>query len=153
MLVHATCVALDGWAVLLRGPSGAGKSDLGLRLIDRGARLVADDQVALEEDGGRIMARPPAALAGQLEVRGLGIVDVGHLAHAPVVLIVDLVDPATIERLPEDASETLLGVAIPRLALAPFEASAPAKLRVALTRVAAHIVASPPIVEPATREE
>jgi len=45
ILVHATAIAIDGRAVLLRGPSGAGKSDLALRLIDAGARLVADDQV------------------------------------------------------------------------------------------------------------
>ena len=43
ILVHATAVAIEGEAVLLRGASGAGKSDLALRLIDGGARLVADD--------------------------------------------------------------------------------------------------------------
>ena len=60
MLVHATCVALDGAGVLLRGPSGSGKSDLALRLIDGGARLVADDQVALSAEAGRLVARAPA---------------------------------------------------------------------------------------------
>src|SRR3546814_10156556 len=51
--VHATTVALDGTGVLLRGPAGSGKSDLALRLIDQGARLVADDRtaLALEEIG------------------------------------------------------------------------------------------------------
>ena len=80
-LLHATCVALDGrdgpLGVLLRGPSGAGKSDLALRLIDRGARLVADDQCEVKvEDGAagsRWIARAPAAIVGVLEVRGLGL--------------------------------------------------------------------------------
>ena len=53
MLVHGTCVELFGLGVLLRGPSGCGKSDLALRLIDDGARLVADDQVVLTEEAGR----------------------------------------------------------------------------------------------------
>lgn len=143
MLVHATCVAIDGWAVLLRGPPGAGKSDLALRLIDRGARLVADDQVALTAVGGRLVARPPAALAGRLEARGLGIVPVEHVAEAPVALVVDLVAPEAVDRLPEPASETLLGIGLPRIALAPFEASAAAKLRLVLAQATAHISGRP----------
>ena len=45
MLIHGTCVTLKGKAVLLRGEPGIGKSSLALDLIDRGAPLVADDQV------------------------------------------------------------------------------------------------------------
>jgi len=71
--IHGTCVALSGLGVLLRGPSGSGKSDLALRLIDGGAKLVADDQVELALDAaGRVMARAPATLSGLLEVRGIG---------------------------------------------------------------------------------
>src|SRR5690606_32729552 len=70
--IHATCVALGDTGILLRGRSGSGKSDLALRLIDGGALLVADDRVALSLEGGRVIARPPAALAGYLEVRGVG---------------------------------------------------------------------------------
>ncbi|MBM3488544.1 MAG: hypothetical protein FJX67_18250, partial [Alphaproteobacteria bacterium] len=50
--LHATCIAVDGIGVLVRGASGAGKSDLALRLIDAGARLVADDQVLVEAAAG-----------------------------------------------------------------------------------------------------
>jgi serine kinase of HPr protein (carbohydrate metabolism regulator) len=137
--VHATCVALRHgrtWrGVLLRGPSGAGKSDLALRLIEAGARLVADDRTALRRAGGAVMASAPAAIAGLIEVRGLGIRRLARgqlLARAPVVLLVDLVPPAAIERLPEPAREALLGVDLPVLRLAPFEASACAKLRLAV---------------------
>ena len=143
-LLHATCVALDGrdgpLGVLLRGPSGAGKSDLALRLIDRGARLVADDlcEVTVEDGaaGPRLIARAPAEIAGVLEVRGLGIAEVPSLAQAPVALIVDLVAPEEVERLPDAATEEILGVDLPRLALDPFEAAAPAKLDLALRRLA-----------------
>ena len=142
MLLHGTCVALKlpdrGWrAALLRGPSGAGKSDLALRLIDTGGRLVADDQTRIARRGGGLVATPPAALAGLMEVRGLGIVKLARgqiLAKAPLVLLVDLVSLADIERLPEPDRETLLDITLPCLALAPFEASAAAKLRLALTQ-------------------
>jgi HPr kinase/phosphorylase len=128
LLVHATAVALDGGAILLRGPSGAGKSDLGLRLIDAGARLVADDQVELRRAGREILARAPAALAGRFEIRGVGIVPIAAVNEAPLVLIVDLIPAGEIERLPEPRVERVLGVAIPLVALTPFEASAAAKL-------------------------
>ncbi|MHA1114324.1 MAG: HPr kinase/phosphorylase, partial [Alphaproteobacteria bacterium] len=85
-LVHATCVSLWGAGILLRGPSGSGKSDLALRLIDGGAVLVADDQVSLELRDGGLFASPPAATAGKLEVRGVGIVTVPFDEEAPMRL-------------------------------------------------------------------
>ena len=144
-LVHATCVALRlpgrTWrAVLLRGASGAGKSDLALRLIDAGGRLVADDQTRITRRGRTLTASAPTVLAGLIEVRGVGIVKLARsqvLARAPLAMIVDLVPPEHVERLPDPAEEEVLGVALPLLALAPFEASAPAKLRLALARTAA----------------
>jgi serine kinase of HPr protein (carbohydrate metabolism regulator) len=132
VLVHATAVAVEGAAVLLRGPPGAGKSDLALRLIDAGAGLVADDQVELRRSGREVLARAPAAIAGLIEVRGVGIIRMEPVGEAPLALLVDLVAPDAIERLPEDRVEDVLGLPIPAVALAPFEASAPAKLRLAL---------------------
>jgi serine kinase of HPr protein (carbohydrate metabolism regulator) len=140
-LVHATCVALrcgGTWrALLLRGPAGAGKSDLALRLIETGGRLVADDQTALARTGKAVIATCPARIAGLIEARGVGIVKLGRgqlMKRAPVALLVDLAPPERIERLPEPARERLLGVDLPVLALAPFEASASAKLHLALAR-------------------
>jgi HPr kinase/phosphorylase len=131
-LVHATAVAIDGRAVLLRGPSGSGKSDLALRLIDAGARLVADDQSELVRLGNAIVVRPPAAIAGLLEVRGIGIIRLEPLMEAPLALIADLVPVEAVERLPSTRSERILGVDLPLIALAPFEVSAVAKLRLTL---------------------
>jgi RNase adaptor protein for sRNA GlmZ degradation len=148
-LVHATCVALypapgkaaapgraraggAPAAVLLRGPSGTGKSDLALRLMDGGARLVADDQTQLSVQDGGLVACAPAAIAGRMEVRGLGIAEVPRLAEAPVCLVVDLVPGDAIDRLPQPGTCELLGITLPLLQLDPFEASAPAKLRLAL---------------------
>jgi serine kinase of HPr protein (carbohydrate metabolism regulator) len=141
--VHATSVALRrgrNWrAALLRGPSGAGKSDLALRLIEAGWRLVADDQTELVRQGRRVMASAPPRIAGLIEARGLGIVELARdqlVRRAPVLLLVDLTHPERIERLPESASETVLGIKLPVVSLAPFEASTPAKLRLALMQIA-----------------
>jgi len=132
LIVHATAIAIDGSAVLLRGVPGSGKSDLGLRLIDAGARLVADDQSELCRRGEAIIARAPKSIAGLVEVRGIGIFRLDALAEAPVVLVADLVAPEAVERLPKQRRETFFGCAVPLIALAPFEASAVAKLRLAV---------------------
>jgi HPr kinase/phosphorylase len=129
--IHATAVAIDGRGVLLLGPSGAGKSDLALRLIDRGARLIADDRVDLARDGTSVTLSAPARIAGLLEVRGLGILRYPCVA-APLTLAVELVAAETVERLPERDAELFCGMAIPILRLAPFEVSAPIKVELAL---------------------
>jgi HPr kinase/phosphorylase len=132
LLVHATTVEIAGQGVLIRGPSGAGKSDLALRLIDGGAVLVADDQTQLSLQGGRVVARAPDTIAGLLEIRGLGIVSVPHRPWAPLALVVDLVEEGGVDRLPEPSLAHLLGLAVPRMDLAPFQASAAAKVRLAI---------------------
>jgi len=135
LLLHATTVAIGERAVLLRGPSGSGKSDLALRLIDAGARLVADDRSELQRDGEAILVRAPATIAGLIEARGIGILRVATLPVARLALLVDLVAPEAVERLPEPRSEPILGLSIPLVAVAPFEASAAAKIRLALAAV------------------
>ncbi|WP_044560588.1 HPr kinase/phosphorylase [Azospirillum sp. B4] len=137
--VHATCVSVGGAGVLLRGPSGSGKSDLALRLVDAGARLVADDQVILTADASLplLTATAPRRLAGLIEVRGVGILPAPSVPSAPVRLVVDLVAATAVPRLPDADLLTLAGVPLPRVALWPFAASAPAALRLALAALAA----------------
>jgi RNase adaptor protein for sRNA GlmZ degradation len=91
VLVYGTCVAIGRTSVLLRGPSGSGKSDLALRLIDGGARLVADDQVSVTSAGGWAIAESPPALRGLLEVRGIGILAVPWCPSAAIGAVIDLV--------------------------------------------------------------
>lgn len=143
-LVHGTCVALGRAAALLRGPSGSGKSDLALRFLFLARRgpaalepptLVADDQVQLERDGRRILVKAPESIRGRIEVRGVGIVEVKSHPDAELALVVDLVSPEEVPRMPEgDEVARLLGVDVPLMRLAPWEASAPIKLAVALAR-------------------
>ena len=130
--VHATCVSLYGAGLIIRGPSGAGKSDLALRLIDSGARLVADDRVDLLVSDNGVIARAPETLAGLLEVRGLGILRVPVLEATVVRLVVDLVNYENVPRLPDRRMTDLIGMDVPAVTLDPFEASAVTKVRLAL---------------------
>ena len=132
MQLHATAVAIAGRAVLLVGQSGAGKSDLALRLIDRGAVLIADDQVVLRVDDGVLIAQSPPAIRGMMEVRGVGIIDMPTIDEAGVAMIVDL--DATPDRLSDPRSRDIGGVEVPLIALNGLEASAPIKVEAALRR-------------------
>ena len=129
--IHASCVAIDGVAVLIEGRSGAGKSDLALRLIDRGARLVSDDYTTLLRRDGALIARPPANLAGRIEVRGIGIVEMAHVTDVPVALIVAIVEAPP--RMPgEGRRRRIAGVDLREIALPSLEPSAPVKVELAL---------------------
>ena len=129
--LHATCIVKDGRGVLISGRSGSGKSDLALRLIDRGASLVSDDYTTVRRINGKLVASAPANIAGKIEVRGIGLVDVPAVAEAPVCLMVDL--GRDVERMPQ-ANETVMvaGVRVPAVALNALEASASVKVEVAL---------------------
>ncbi len=144
LTVHGTCVELDGRGLLFRGPSGSGKSDLALRLIDVGAKLVADDQVELRRDGDGLKARPPALLAGKIEVRGLGILAFPHAVDMPLAGVVDLVARGDVERMPEPRHVRLLDTSLPAVLLSPFEASAVAKVRAFARLIAAGAVQGRP---------
>lgn len=135
---------MSGAGALLRGAPGSGKSDLALRFIslfgarDAGAKracLVADDQVLLSRKAQGIVARSPETIAGRLEVRGVGIVEVSHCDRAPLILIVDLAAGEDVPRMAPDPlpCDDILGVHIPVLKLNPFEHSSPVKLKLVLT--------------------
>jgi serine kinase of HPr protein (carbohydrate metabolism regulator) len=145
--IHATCVRIGragvalkapaSAGVLLLGDSGAGKSDLALRLIGRGAKLVADDRTELSVERGRLIARAPKSISGLMEVRGVGIVEMPHAASAHIVLVVDLA--GKVKRLPErqrfapPKGLQLAQKARPFLiALRAFEESAPDKILAAV---------------------
>ena len=112
LLANVTCVAIEGRGLLLEGSPGSGKSSLALALIDRGAGLVGDDGVALEQRGAQLWAHPPPHIAGKLEIRGVGIVEL-PVVSASLALVLSLEDDAA--RLPEPDEVALEGTLLPRL--------------------------------------
>jgi len=146
--IHASCLVLgragqpfgapEDAGVLILGASGSGKSDLALRLIERGAVLVADDRVDLFASDGRLWGSATGNLAGLVEIRGVGIVSLPSRSEAAIALVVELVAPDTVSRLPEHgtyAPPEKLGLPEgawpPLLKLAALESSAPAKVAAA----------------------
>ena len=146
--IHASCVVLADSGrsfgapadsgVLLLGESGAGKSDLALRLIERGAVLVADDRAELFVREESLWARAPRSLAGLIELRGIGIIALPHREEARIGLAVMLSPPKSVPRLPGEeryAPPATLALTEsawpPLLRLAAFEDSAPAKIMAA----------------------
>jgi HPr kinase/phosphorylase len=132
-LLHASCVAIEGQGVLLTGDSGVGKSDLALRLIDRGAKLVADDQTELRVENGKLIASPPPSIGGLIEVRHIGLLRMPFCSSISIDLCVELVpDSLKLDRLPEPDRLFLLDQPVRRLRLHAHEASVTAKIRAAL---------------------
>lgn len=126
LTIHASAVLAGARALLIRGPAGSGKSQLTLRLLQsvssgrmRWARLVADDRVQLEGANGRLVVRTPPAIAGLLEVRGIGIRELPYEPVAVASLVVDL-HAQDADRMPAAAAMevTIAGVRLPRLAVA-----------------------------------
>lgn len=131
--IHATTVAIGGRGIVLIGPSGAGKSDLALRLIDRGATLVADDRTIATARDGRLWLAPPAPIRGLIEVRGLGILTLPFVESCAAALVVDLAHLP--ERLPEAECRPVRGIALPLVRMNAFHASAPIRVEQALARL------------------
>lgn len=114
MILHASCVAIDGRAVVLTGASGSGKSALALQLIALGASLVADDRTIVTGSAQGLRAACPERLTGLIEARGVGIMHAPHTPRARVVLAIAM-DQAETERLPPPRSVTWCGHMLPLL--------------------------------------
>ncbi len=113
LVLHASCVAAHGRALLITGASGAGKSALALRMLALGARLVSDDRTQVARQGEGLVARCPAdAIRGLIEARGIGLLRADPLEQAKVALVADLDHPED-QRLPPHRTITILGCTLP----------------------------------------
>lgn len=119
LVLQASVVAIGGRALMIEGPAGSGKSSLALALIDRGAMLIGDDGVTLTREGDAVIAQPPPSIAGLLEIRGLGLVELPLAPPTPLALVLTLGGERG-ERLPDCVPTCeILGLSIPCLAFEP----------------------------------
>ncbi|HEX6117872.1 MAG TPA: HPr kinase/phosphatase C-terminal domain-containing protein [Dongiaceae bacterium] len=144
-LINGTGVAWRGQGILILGPTGSGKSDLTLRLIDAGARLIADDVVEMKREGDLLLLsfppEGPANLRGRMEVKGLGIMSVPTAPpDTPLALVVEATPPERVELIPESLQSEWLGLAVTTLRIPLLEPSAPAKVRLALAKPTRSII-------------
>ena len=128
--IHATLINYQNKGILLIGKSGSGKSDLALRFIEeKGAKLVADDQVILRKENNNIYGTAPDNIAGKLEVRGIGICEFDYLKETKIDLCVELTSSINdIERMPNDEFINFLGISITKIKIYPFECSTICKI-------------------------
>lgn len=125
LILHASCVALDGRALLILGRAGSGKSSLALGLMALGASLVADDRTVVSRREDSVFASAPKTIAGLIEARGVGLLFAEAVQEVPISAIADL-DASTTERLPQDRTASILGREFPLIhgPITPFLPSA-----------------------------
>lgn len=121
--LHANLVEVCGLGVLVLGRSGIGKSEVSLDLVTRGHRHVADDVVHVRRLAPSVLRGRPSPVLGQrMEIRGLGVIDVGALfgmlatrEAQEIDLAVELVEwTEDVDRLGlDDGQLTIHGVALP----------------------------------------
>ena len=124
LILHASCVGVQGKGVLILGPSGSGKSSLALQLMAFGARLISDDRTEIICENNSAIARCPAAISGLIEARGIGILRVSPLPSAELALVIDLGQNET-DRLPKRRHVSIAGIDID-LVLGPISGHFPA---------------------------
>lgn len=110
--LHASTVVISRKAVAFVGPSGSGKSGHALEMMTHGATLLADDITWFETAKTGVNASCPPTLSGQVEARGIGILNATPAPPTLLALIVDLGTPET-DRLPPRRTTQILGHDIP----------------------------------------
>ncbi len=145
--LHASAVQLGGKGVIISGASGSGKSALALELLRQVLRdggdawLIADDRVDVERRADELIAAPPAALAGLIEVRGSGIHPIKHISFARLHLAVELVEEPHALRMPPQAPKLLAhGIALPCLVLPSGQTQA------CVRAILSHVGLFPPVL-------
>lgn len=135
--IHATMVSIFNKGVLLIGKSGSGKSDLALRMIvEKGAKLVADDRVILTTENGELYGEAPENISGKLEVRGIGISDFEFIKKSKINLCIELCSSRDeVERMPVDENITFLGISITKIKIYPFDCSTLCKIIVKICNI------------------
>ena len=114
LIMHATCVDINGSGVLIVGRSGSGKSSLAINLLALGSKLVADDQCKLVKKNNSFCIFKPASLPNSIEIRGIGLVSVPMVVETSLDWVVNM-DEAEKERMPDLRFTEIDGYKIPTI--------------------------------------
>ena len=112
LVVHASCVDVNGSGVLIVGRSGSGKSSLAINLIALGSKLVADDQCELVRKNNSFRISKPASLPKSIEIRGVGLVSVPMVNETSLDWVVNM-DEVEKERMPTPRFTEIGGFRVP----------------------------------------
>ena len=112
LIMHATCVDVNGSGVLIIGRSGSGKSSLAINLLALGAKLVADDQCELVRKNNSCRIFKPASLPKSIEIRGVGLVSVPMVNETSLDWVVNM-DEVEKERMPTPQFTEIGGFRVP----------------------------------------
>ena len=112
LIMHATCVDINGSGVLIVGRSGSGKSSLAINLLALGSKLVADDQCELIKNNNRFRVSKPASLPKSIEIRGVGLVSVPIVNETSLDWVVNM-DEVEEERMPTPRFTEIGGFRVP----------------------------------------
>lgn len=134
--IHGSCLSYYNKGILILGKSGTGKSDLCLRMImNKGAKLVADDRVDIYVSGKDLKGRSVSTIAGLLEVRGIGLAKFDYQRSVKINLVIELAKSrAEVDRMPEEEYFEHEGIKIRKIKLYPFDISTPDKIILALSQ-------------------
>ena len=122
--LHGNCLWVNETGVLILGKAASGKTGLTLAMINSGrGTLVADDQVIVYRADKILMARPPEAMQGMMQIHGIGIIDLDYMAPVQLHLIIQLVPHEDVPLIAEKREKEIEGLSLPLLRLAGHEAS------------------------------
>ena len=114
LIMHATCVDINGSGVLIVGRSGSGKSSLAINLIALGSKLVADDQCEIVKKNNKLSVFKPTSLPSSIEIRGVGLVSVPMVVETSLDWVVNM-DEAETQRMPDLQFTEIDGYRIPTI--------------------------------------
>ena len=112
LIMHASCVDVNGSGVLIVGRSGSGKSSLAINLLALGSKLVADDQCELIRKNNGFRISKPASLPKSIEIRGVGLVSVPVVNETSLDWVVNM-DEVEKERMPTPRFTEIGGFRVP----------------------------------------
>tara|TARA_B100000900_G_scaffold151021_1_gene128304 strand:+ start:305 stop:736 length:432 start_codon:yes stop_codon:yes gene_type:complete len=114
LIMHATCVDINGSGVLIVGRSGSGKSSLAINLIALGSTLVADDQCEIVKKNNKLSVFKPTSLPSSIEIRGVGLVSAPMAVETSLDWVVNM-DEAETQRMPDLQFTEIDGYRIPTI--------------------------------------